>query len=158
MAVSEQEGTLKRCERSGSVILDVESLTQLADKDFAGSPKRNISRKGSCNRAEKKAVEREIVEVAIAATKGLLYENSSSMNPEKSVMVPINGSCNSPSVLERESSNSRCRRLRRSTWLDPRRIVLIFATLSSMGTIILIYFTLAMSKINTGDESQITSN
>lgn len=35
------------------------------------------------------------------------------------------------------------------TWFsDPKRILLFFATLSSMGTILLIYFTLSMSKAN----------
>ncbi|XP_030533300.1 uncharacterized protein LOC115742912 isoform X2 [Rhodamnia argentea] len=34
--------------------------------------------------------------------------------------------------------------------LDPKRIVFIFATLSSMGTILLIYFTLSISKPSTG--------
>lgn len=32
-------------------------------------------------------------------------------------------------------------------WLDPRRVVFFFATLSSVGTLILLYFTLSMSKM-----------
>ncbi|XWS19469.1 hypothetical protein CRYUN_Cryun31cG0018800 [Craigia yunnanensis] len=36
--------------------------------------------------------------------------------------------------------------------LDSKRILLFFATLSSMGTILLIYFTLSISKMN-GDEN-----
>ncbi|KAK5826203.1 uncharacterized protein LOC108485481 [Gossypium arboreum] len=36
--------------------------------------------------------------------------------------------------------------------LDPKRILMLFATLSSMGTILLIYFTLSISKMN-GDET-----
>ncbi|MBA0723486.1 hypothetical protein Golax_004063 [Gossypium laxum] len=36
--------------------------------------------------------------------------------------------------------------------LDPRRILMLFATLSSMGTILLIYFTLSIRKMN-GDEN-----
>ncbi|KAL6840567.1 hypothetical protein ACP4OV_029431 [Aristida adscensionis] len=35
---------------------------------------------------------------------------------------------------------------RPAPWLDPRRVVLLFATLSSVGTLILLYFTLSMSK------------
>ncbi|XVE87844.1 hypothetical protein DITRI_Ditri19aG0020800 [Diplodiscus trichospermus] len=38
--------------------------------------------------------------------------------------------------------------------LDPKRILLFFATLSSMGTILLIYFTLSISKMN-GDENAL---
>ncbi|KAM7506212.1 hypothetical protein LguiB_005116 [Lonicera macranthoides] len=40
--------------------------------------------------------------------------------------------------------------------IDPRRLLFIFATLSSMGTILLIYFTLSMGKFN-GDESGLNS-
>ncbi|MBA0568855.1 hypothetical protein Golob_006322 [Gossypium lobatum] len=36
--------------------------------------------------------------------------------------------------------------------LDPRRILMLFATLSSMGTVLLIYFTLSIRKMN-GDEN-----
>ncbi|XP_051215583.1 uncharacterized protein [Lolium perenne] len=37
---------------------------------------------------------------------------------------------------------------RPAPWLDPRRVVFLFATLSSVGTLILLYFTLSMSKMN----------
>ncbi|XP_044462045.1 uncharacterized protein LOC123193252 isoform X2 [Mangifera indica] len=46
-------------------------------------------------------------------------------------------------------SNRRNSFKRSSLWvLDPKRVLLFFATLSSMGTILLIYFTLSMSKHN----------
>ncbi|XP_062186423.1 uncharacterized protein LOC133890004 isoform X2 [Phragmites australis] len=35
---------------------------------------------------------------------------------------------------------------RPAPWLDPRRVVFLFATLSSVGTLILLYFTLSMSR------------
>ncbi|PWZ12621.1 hypothetical protein Zm00014a_038014 [Zea mays] len=38
---------------------------------------------------------------------------------------------------------------RPAPWLDPRRVVLLFATLSSVGTLILLYFTLSMSRADT---------
>ncbi|KAG5580756.1 hypothetical protein H5410_051383 [Solanum commersonii] len=41
-----------------------------------------------------------------------------------------------------------------SPWtIDPRRILIFFATLSSMGTILLIYFTLSMTKLNGEDKA-----
>ncbi|PKA45662.1 hypothetical protein AXF42_Ash011002 [Apostasia shenzhenica] len=49
---------------------------------------------------------------------------------------------------------ARYRRLgvrRPSPWLDPRRVVVFFATLSSMGTLILLYFTLSMGRMEDGD-------
>ncbi|XP_078157107.1 uncharacterized protein LOC144552939 [Carex rostrata] len=44
----------------------------------------------------------------------------------------------------------KCRRLnsRRSPqWINPRRVLFTFATVSSMGTLILLYFTLSMGKM-----------
>ncbi|XP_066390926.1 uncharacterized protein [Miscanthus floridulus] len=38
---------------------------------------------------------------------------------------------------------------RPAPWLDPRRVVFLFATLSSVGTLILLYFTLSMSRADT---------
>lgn len=38
----------------------------------------------------------------------------------------------------------------RASFINPRRVLFFFATLSSMGTIVLIYFTLSVSKL-TGD-------
>ncbi|MQM18157.1 hypothetical protein Taro_051147, partial [Colocasia esculenta] len=40
-----------------------------------------------------------------------------------------------------------------SPWLDPRRVLLFFATLSSMGTIILLYFTLSMGTMGDGGDA-----
>ncbi|KAM7255016.1 hypothetical protein ACFE04_020257 [Oxalis oulophora] len=40
-----------------------------------------------------------------------------------------------------------------STWaVDPKRVLLFFATVSSMGTILLIYFTLSVGKFNVDDQ------
>ncbi|KAL5196595.1 hypothetical protein ABZP36_000107 [Zizania latifolia] len=39
---------------------------------------------------------------------------------------------------------------RPAPWLDPRRVVFLFASLSSVGTLILLYFTLSMSKMGGG--------
>ncbi|XP_078149344.1 uncharacterized protein LOC144544667 isoform X3 [Carex rostrata] len=38
---------------------------------------------------------------------------------------------------------------RRSTWLVPRNVLFVFAALSSMGTLILLYFTLSIAKSTT---------
>ncbi|CAL9041437.1 unnamed protein product [Musa banksii] len=40
-----------------------------------------------------------------------------------------------------------------SRWLDPSGIVVVFATLSCMGTLILLYLTLSMGKMNSGNET-----
>ncbi|URE10798.1 hypothetical protein MUK42_22495 [Musa troglodytarum] len=40
-----------------------------------------------------------------------------------------------------------------SPWHDPSRVVIVFATLSSMGTLILLYFTLFMGKVTSANEN-----
>ncbi|KAG7621261.1 hypothetical protein ISN44_As04g021750 [Arabidopsis suecica] len=49
------------------------------------------------------------------------------------------------------SRKSSFKRSHTSWMLDPKKIVLFFATLSSMGSILLIIFTLSISKSNPGD-------
>ncbi|EOA15618.1 hypothetical protein CARUB_v10005753mg [Capsella rubella] len=49
--------------------------------------------------------------------------------------------------------SSSFKRSNTSWMLDPKKIVLFFATLSSMGSILLIIFTLSISKSNSGDMS-----
>ncbi|XP_010434207.1 PREDICTED: uncharacterized protein LOC104718209 isoform X1 [Camelina sativa] len=49
------------------------------------------------------------------------------------------------------SRKSSFKRSHTSWMLDPKKIVLLFATLSSMGSILLIIFTLSISKSNPGD-------
>ncbi|OVA10919.1 hypothetical protein BVC80_8751g13 [Macleaya cordata] len=55
------------------------------------------------------------------------------------------------------ADQSKCRRYNKQRspfWMDPRRVFLFFATLSSMGTIILIYFTLSVGKLSGDDHAQ----
>ncbi|CAM0906133.1 unnamed protein product [Alopecurus aequalis] len=47
---------------------------------------------------------------------------------------------------------------RPAPWLDPRRVVFLFATLSSVGTLILLYFTLSMSKMDTAGSGAVTDS
>ncbi|KAF6153205.1 hypothetical protein GIB67_016684 [Kingdonia uniflora] len=80
---------------------------------------------------------------------------------KSNIAVPLVGVGNAelmqPQPTITITTENRCRRhskLRPSAWnIDPRRVVLFFATLSSMGTILLIYFTLSISKLSGGDES-----
>lgn len=47
---------------------------------------------------------------------------------------------------------------RPAPWLDPRRVVFLFATLSSVGTLILLYFTLSMSKMDNAGSGTVTDS
>ncbi|KAJ0018002.1 hypothetical protein Pint_10880 [Pistacia integerrima] len=93
-----------------------------------------------------------------------LLMNGSSM-PEKPTVVatdyPINPQVHhqititTGNIITNTPDSGRCTVRRNSfkrsssLWvLDPKRVLLFFATLSSMGTMLLIYFTLSMSKYN----------
>lgn len=53
-----------------------------------------------------------------------------------------------PGAVGTPGGKSRRLGRRPAPWLDPRRVVFLFATLSSVGTLILLYFTLSMSKMD----------
>ncbi|XP_058092606.1 uncharacterized protein LOC131239060 [Magnolia sinica] len=151
MGSVEKGGMMKRSERCDSFALDIENLLHFADMDLTGSPRstlqRNLSRKG-CGRGERKgAGQKEKPDTPKGGLGGV-------STPEKSVAVPLLvTTAVDPIIIAdtryRRSSSSN----RRSSWGDPRRILFFFATLSSMGTIILIYFTLSLGKINGTDEA-----
>ncbi|XP_077253985.1 uncharacterized protein LOC143892949 isoform X2 [Tasmannia lanceolata] len=149
MEGSDKEGFGKRSEMSDSFVLDMEGLSHVSDKDLTpitrSTLQRNLSRKGS-QRGEMKASEGETD--ASKDSKGGIC------TVERSVVVPV-------AIIGGEGRSSsteiRLRRFnsinnRRSFWLEPRRVLLAFATLSSMGTLILIYFTLSIGNIN-GDDA-----
>ncbi|KAK4857721.1 hypothetical protein QYF36_005139 [Acer negundo] len=65
-------------------------------------------------------------------------------------MISRSGSPENRSAMKMRNSFKRSS----STWvIDPKRVLLFFATLSSMGTILLIYFTIAVGKYRAPDES-----
>ncbi|XP_027159118.1 uncharacterized protein LOC113760650 isoform X2 [Coffea eugenioides] len=151
------------------------------DKDIKANSRitlqRSLSRKASQERGgEKKSNpiangERDYGSIAISPRASLLQGGSSS-TPEKPMVAVVGATehSHSPQVHNpitimtgslagptesRISTASRRFSLRRSSspsWtIDPRRILFFFATLSSMGTILLIYFTLSMNKFTGRD-------
>ncbi|XP_057762469.1 uncharacterized protein LOC130982472 isoform X1 [Arachis stenosperma] len=74
-----------------------------------------------------------------------------SINPHIHHQIPVTPT--GTTAAESAKSLTRRNSFRRSSlWaLDPRRVLLFLATLSSMGTMLLIYFTLAISKQNSDD-------
>uniref|UniRef100_A0A803NZ24 Uncharacterized protein n=1 Tax=Cannabis sativa TaxID=3483 RepID=A0A803NZ24_CANSA len=76
-------------------------------------------------------------------------ENSS--NPQVHHQITITAG-NISTVTDGRSVLRRNSFKRSSSWaFDPKKILFFFATLSSVGTILLIYLTLSMSKYNTDD-------
>ncbi|XP_068668366.1 uncharacterized protein [Aristolochia californica] len=144
MAAADQQVVFKTTEGGESFVLEMDSLfSHIAGKDLTS---RSFSRKESL-RGDRKLQQRETDD---SPTKGGL--GGGVCTAEKAVVIPVGGTTASEPATNMESSRSRRYCNRRSSWIDPKRVLLLFATLSSMGTIILIYFTLSMSKIN-GDDA-----
>ncbi|KAH6831383.1 hypothetical protein C2S53_016283 [Perilla frutescens var. hirtella] len=164
--------------KSDSFVVDMERFSHLIEKDTNSvnsriTLQRNLSRKGSIRTGERKvtSIERD---VSMLATSPRATFHGGSV-PEKSAVVAVgthdhsispqvhhqititNGGISSTAAVETKSGGKRFsfRRSSPSSWtIDPRRILFFFATLSCMGTILLIYFTLSMGKLN-GDENAL---
>ncbi|XP_068639191.1 uncharacterized protein [Aristolochia californica] len=144
MAATDQQLIVKTTEGRDSFVLEMESLSShVVGKDLTS---RSLSRKGP-QRGERKLRQKETDD---SPSKGGL--GGGVCAAEKVVVIPVGGTTTSDPATNMESSRSRRYCNRRSSWIDPKRVLLLFATLSSMGTIILIYFTLSMGKIN-GDDA-----
>ncbi|XP_039146322.1 uncharacterized protein LOC120283675 isoform X1 [Dioscorea cayenensis subsp. rotundata] len=140
------QGEVTAMDRLNNVVLDIESLTQPLEK-CSGSPKmtKALSRKGS-NRMERRNEEQENDE---ASKKLIVKVVGSQMELLKQPLMPnkahlmLSTSANGPVLVDTgDSRNKRFHRL----MIHPRQILLLFATVSSMGTMILIYFTLSMNR------------
>ncbi|AQK47190.1 uncharacterized protein [Zea mays] len=131
---------------ANNAVLDIESLPQPPDKCCSGSPKmiRALSRKGS-NRMERRGGgggEQEQEDLAkklvIKVVPSQLEQQPLGQN--KALVAPH---C-TPVLVDSGEGRSK-RFISRFTSINPRKILLLFATLSSVGTTILIYFTLAIN-------------
>ncbi|KAJ6832273.1 uncharacterized protein M6B38_343895 [Iris pallida] len=131
-------------DKAGSVVLDIEGLSQPPDK-CCGSPKvtKALSRKGSwrmdrsgeghdVDEAPKKLV------VKVAASQ---LEQLKQPFMQNKVLIAVQSSATNSPIAD--SGDGKGRRFKS---IHPRRILLFFATVSSMGTMILIYFTLAINQ------------
>lgn len=141
---------------AGFVALDVGELSSLAgDAGPPGTPiapprtprvVRSLSRKGDRKPADANATAtatagggRERPQLFVHVATGDLGDAPGSARLV--VHTPLAGT---------PGSKSRRFGRRAAPWLDPRRVVFLFATLSSVGTLILLYFTLSMSRADSG--------
>uniref|UniRef100_A0A7N0RF60 Uncharacterized protein n=1 Tax=Kalanchoe fedtschenkoi TaxID=63787 RepID=A0A7N0RF60_KALFE len=155
-------------EKSDSFVVDIEGFIHSVDKDSNPSSRitlqRNLSKKGSLRGASEKRTgssptfsERDtsLLSAASPSPKGPGMNEAPlgaaagaadhPANPPTHHQITITAG----NMAESRWSNRRSYSFRRPPpgWaVDPRRILFFFATLSSMGTILLIYFTLSMSK------------
>lgn len=139
------QGQITSMDKTASVVLDIEGLPQPPDKCCSGSPKmiRALSRKGS-NRMERRGGEEQeqedlakklIIKVVPSQLDQPLVQNKALVAPHYTPCTPV--------LID--SGEGRSKRFNRFTSINPRKILLFFATLSSMGTTILIYFTLGIN-------------
>ncbi|KAG8635242.1 uncharacterized protein LOC110603623 isoform X2 [Manihot esculenta] len=167
-------------EKSDSFVIDMESFSHGSNnKDINPNSRitlqRSFSRKGSVRGGgggEKKinynpsSNDRDSI-VAASSPRGASMPDKASQvtvgttdhlsNPQVHHHITINTtSVNSMNA----STESRCTIRRNSfkrppsSWaIDPKRVLFFFATLSSMGTILLIYFTLSMGKLSADDSA-----
>ncbi|XP_019169545.1 PREDICTED: uncharacterized protein LOC109165303 isoform X2 [Ipomoea nil] len=156
-----------------SFVVDMERFSNLLERDVPANSRiklqRSLSRKGSVRSSERKPNPNAANENPIATSPRAAPLHGAS-TPEKLTVVTMGATDNSPpqphnqitimaggaTPAESKLGGRRFSFRRPSSspsWtIDPRRILLFFATLSSMGTMLLIYFTLSMGNLN-ADES-----
>ncbi|XP_051220112.1 uncharacterized protein [Lolium perenne] len=135
-------------DRTANVVLDIEGLHQQPDKCCSGSPKmaRALSRKGS-NRMERRGGEEQepddlAKKLIIKVVPSQLEHPKLPLAQNKILVTP---QCTASAPVLTDPIEGRSKRFSRLTSYHPRRILLFFATLSSLGTMTLIYFTLAIN-------------
>ncbi|KAM0952302.1 hypothetical protein DsansV1_C03g0034951 [Dioscorea sansibarensis] len=120
------------------IVLNIAALSPLvaAEIDSTASPRlsRTLSRKGT----QRAGAEKNTV-AAVEPAGG-----------EEEAGVHVAGEGGSCTVPHATNQTGKCRKVpgrRASLGVDPRRVLFFFASLSSMGTLILLYFTLSMGKM-----------
>ncbi|XP_047311466.1 uncharacterized protein LOC124914887 isoform X2 [Impatiens glandulifera] len=180
ISVSDETNNLKFSSsaiKSDSFVVDMDRFSHLADKDMPRIT-RTLSRKGQGrSTGEKKtnstATSEKDSSISSPRSGGVINTLEKSMvvtmgaiDPPLSphhnhhphqITIVTSGNNNSTTTTSNNSENRLTgrkysfKRSSPSNWsIDPRRILLFFATLSSMGTILLIYFTLSMGKLSGG--------
>ncbi|CAK9146809.1 unnamed protein product [Ilex paraguariensis] len=180
ISISDQINSLQYTStKSDSFVVDMERFSHLTNKAIAPNSRitlqRSLSRKISQQGDERKinsgaGNEKDTSVVASSSTKAALVAVGM---PEKPMVVtvgatdhPINpqvhhqitimtGNISTPTAESKSGGRRFSFRRSSPSWaIDPRRILLYFATFSSMGTILLIYFTLSMGKLS-GDDNAL---
>lgn len=146
-----------------SFVVEMDRFSHLTQKPNSGIS-RSLARKGSVKKTNHQNATNENSIIASSSspraashvTAGAAADSSPALQPLNQITVVTGGDIIGSSPTERRIGDKKFgfRRLPSSSWtLHPRRILLFFATLSSMGTILLIYFTLSIGTKLGGDET-----
>ncbi|KAI3718761.1 hypothetical protein L6452_19644 [Arctium lappa] len=165
--------------KSDSFTLEMAPFSHLTNKDLSHTSRNNLqrslSRKGSQTGAEKKMdlnclmndVERDVISSPKASLMvGIMPEKLIVVNQttdhiskpqvQHQIAIMTGGSTTRTKPAEPTQislSVMRSSSFKQSSLFKPRRILFFFATLSSLGTILLICLTLSMAKYNGDDNS-----
>ncbi|XP_022883878.1 uncharacterized protein LOC111400721 [Olea europaea var. sylvestris] len=157
---------------SDSFVVDMDRFEEEIYKKSRIKLQRNLSRKGSLSRGSEKKINQStsnnIRDTSLVANspRGYPFHRSSMLEipvletlgavdrainfPVHNQLTVVNGTVDNMAVESKYFGKRFSFRQSSSfSWIiDPRRILIFFATLSSLGTILLIYLTLSMSKLN----------
>lgn len=158
--------------KSDSFVVDMERFSHIIEKDINANSRitlqRNLSRKGSFRSGEKKTNSNAVTEKDTANSPRASSLLGGGSTPEKAMALTTSSDQHTPqthnhqitivaghgsaTATESQIGGRRFSYRRSTNWtIDPRRILLFSATLTCMGTILLIYFTLSIPKVN-GEE------
>ncbi|KAI3829365.1 hypothetical protein L1987_03487 [Smallanthus sonchifolius] len=151
--------------KSDSFQVDMEPFSHLTNKDHIFSSRSNLARSLSKKGEEKKkmsdpSVDNERDAIFSLKATGLMSETSIPVSlgiiePQSHHQISIVTAATTTTATGTPmKSKLICKRstsFKQTSIINPTRIVFFFATLSSMGTILLIYFTLSMAKYS-GDK------
>ncbi|KAI7730546.1 hypothetical protein M8C21_017723 [Ambrosia artemisiifolia] len=156
--------------KSDSFQVDMEPFLHLTNKDYKFNSRSNLARSLSKKGEEKKkmmsdpSIDNERDSIFSLKATGNMLETSTpvsigTIEPQTHHQISIittstatdTGTPSTKSRLVGKRSSS----FKQTSIINPTRIVFFFATLSSMGTILLIYFTLSMAKYN-GDKKLLS--
>nr|GMC78705.1 uncharacterized protein LOC109167093 isoform X2 [Ipomoea batatas] len=164
--VSDHITGLQYTNRSDSFVVEMDRFSHLTQKPNSGIS-RSLARKGSVKKTNHQNATNENSIIASSSspraashvTAGAAADSpAAALQPLNQITVVTGGDIIGSSPTERRIGDKKFgfRRLPSSSWtLHPRRILLFFATLSSMGTILLIYFTLSIGTKLGGDETAL---
>nr|XP_043610276.1 uncharacterized protein LOC122582005 [Erigeron canadensis] len=150
--------------KSDSFQVDMEPFSHLNNKDLLNYNNSRYNLQGSLSKKEEKkkmstpSLDKE--RHASSSPKGMMSEKLTpttvgTAEPQVHHQISIVTSATTTTATGTPTKSrligKRSSSFKQTSIINPRRIMFFFATLSSMGTILLIYFTLSMAKHNGGD-------
>ncbi|XP_076958938.1 uncharacterized protein LOC143634848 [Bidens hawaiensis] len=170
------QGELSRNMKADSFTVDMETFSHLTHKDLILSSRiiRSPSRKGSDNKMSSNGAMNDgdgdtIHSPKVSLMAGTMPEklithhiNSPQVHHQITIMAGGTTPTTTTSAVTTKALGTptkssdvwkRSRSFKQSSIINPRRILMFFATLSSIGTVLLICLTLSMSRYNEDDNS-----